>query len=457
MAEVTSASTPAEVPATENYFVRSRQLREIFGDEAYKNFRKTYHFKEVELTERGREMLRNGEWKWPAFRLSVHGMIAWLGEGILVNGTVGGLSIMAIRYFKEAGCIPFVELWTPDADGYDQLQIWASPNEATQATQTAVCDLLLQSLTRYKTTSDVFIAPGSEEPPCHSTCPFTGPALGRFLTQSLDIPGLQLSWFELDEEHCRALVATENARENFEIDLDKCRLTEAGERVLFNGIRRDRGPTSLIACRFNTQPLAEALRGNTHIKYFRSRYDDGFTAEDFLLLLRGLAGNLGIGYLDLSSLSINDESWSIMCQSLANHPAIKHLDLVCTACHDESSRPMYRSRDSHAMVMSVGRKRRRTQSLVDMLKVNTAITKIEIGSKDRDESVWGSEIEPRLEINKFRRRIVAVKKTKGTLRAPLFGRAVHAINDNDTFIFLMVQGNVDLLSELFPWAPHGKS
>jgi hypothetical protein len=43
---------------------------------------------------------------------------------------------------------------------------------------------------------------------------------------------------------------------------------------------------------------------------------------------------------------------------------------------------------------------------------------------------------------------VAVKKTQGALRAPLFGRALHSINDNDTFLFMMVKGNVDLFAGL---------
>jgi hypothetical protein len=282
----------------QDLFVRSTRLRVIIGDDAYENNCRNRGVKEVELTERGREMLRNGEWKWPAFRLSVHGMVAWLGEAILVNGTCGGLIMQLIRFFEEAGLSPFVKAQTADADGFHQLQIWALP-EATHATQTAVCDLLLQSLTPYKAISGVIIAPGRDEPPYHATCPFTGPALGQFLTQSLAIPGLLLSCFELDEEHCRALMSAENTRENFWIVLRGCRLTEAGERVLFDGIRHDRGPTSLLACRFNMEPLAEALYGNTHIKYFISRFDNGFTDEDFLFLVWGLVGNLGIEYLDL--------------------------------------------------------------------------------------------------------------------------------------------------------------
>jgi hypothetical protein len=156
------------------------------------------------------------------------------------------------------------------------------------------------------------------------------------LTQRSGIPRLKLKGFELDDEHCRALLATEDAREDFEITLDSCRLTEAGESVLLDGIRRNQGPTSLHGCRCNTQPLAEALNRNTHIKRFQCRSDDGITDEDVLVLLWALAGNLDIEELGPQGMKITNEGWSIMCQSLANHPAIEHLNLDYTASRDES-------------------------------------------------------------------------------------------------------------------------
>ena len=286
-------------------------------------------------------------------------------------------------------------------------------------------------------------------------CPFSGPVLSRFLTQSLNIPGPSLISLVLGEDRCQALVAPEYMREDFEIAFRWCHLTEAGERVLFHGIRRNRGTTSLHGCRFNTRPLAEALRGNTRIKRFLiSRSDDSITSEDVLFLLRALSENLGIEKLDLSRFSISDESWDVMCQSLANHPAIDYLHLHDTASHDAECRPA--SPGSTSMLMSEARKTHRPQSLVEMLKVNTAVKQISKGHNEFDafeENLWRNEIEPRLEINKFRPSIVAVEEAQGVLlRAPLFGRALHTINDNNNFLFMTVKGNVDLLAEVFPWA-----
>ena len=199
--------------------------------------------------------------------------------------------------------------------------------ETTQATQTAVCDLLLQSLIGCKIIETVILEYGRDSPD-HSAFPLSGPALSRFLTQRSDIPDIKLVSFELDEEHCRASVATENVKEDVNITLKHCHLTEAGERLLFDGIRRNLGPTSLQSCCFNTQLLADALRGNTRIKRFRCQCDHrltdenvSFTDDNFLFLLRALAENLGIEKLVLKCINITDESWDAMCQSLANHPA----------------------------------------------------------------------------------------------------------------------------------------
>ena len=445
MAEGSSASTPAVVPAIEDHFVPSTRLQRIVGDELYEVLQSWCTFEEVELTERGQEMLRNGEGQRTNLCLSLLNMITWLGEGIVVDGTGRGDLIEEFKCYGS-NIVAKLEITTV-VDGLNgPLTILVSP-ETTQATLTAVCDPLLLGLAEIKSVAmeaDNFVHTLD-----YSACPFSGPGFSRFLTQSSDIPGLEIMSFDLDVEHCRALGDTENSREDFEIKLIDCRLTEAGERVLFDGIRRNRGPTSLIMCPFNTRSLAEALNGNSRIKVccigsFGNRNTKRKIGEDVLFLLGALSKNLGIKELNLSTLSITDESWGVMCQSLANHPAIEQLNLWYTASHDESSL---------GTNMSEARKTHRTQSLAEMLKVNTTISKIHLGSNECDDIIWQNEIKPQLEINKFRLRVAAVKKTQGTLRAPLFGRAVHAVNDNDSYIFMMVKGNVDLFAEIF----HGRT
>jgi hypothetical protein len=57
---------------------------------------------------------------------------------------------------------------------------------------------------------------------------------------------------------------------------------------------KSRSNLSLHECYFNTRALAEALRGNTRIKRFQSRSNDGISDEDIRFLLWALSENLGI-------------------------------------------------------------------------------------------------------------------------------------------------------------------
>ena len=234
-------------------------------------------------------------------------------------------------------------------------------------------------------------------------------------------------------------MATEDLRDNLAITLHNCRLTAEGP-ILCNGIRRNRGPTSLEQCHFNARPLAEALRGNTRIKHLVSRLGV-ISAKELRFLLQALAENLCIEELNLEATGITDEGWTIMCQSLANHPALDCLHLMCTATFGIDS-------SWRLLLLSEARKSHRTQCLVEMLKVNTIVKHIHMIDAEYDETIWRDEIIPRLEMNRLRPRIVAVKKTQGTLRAPLFGRALHTIRDNNTFLFMMAKGNVDSFAGL---------
>jgi hypothetical protein len=84
--------------------------------------------------------------------------------------------------------------------------------------------------------------------------------------------------------------------------------------------------------------------------------------------------------------------------------------------------------------MSKAKKTHRTQRLAEMLRGNGTISNISMRWDQHDENIWQRESTPQLKVNEVRPSIVAVKKAQGTLRAPLFGRALHAVSDNDTFL-----------------------
>jgi hypothetical protein len=61
----------------------------------------------------------------------------------------------------------------------------------TSVPNRSVCDLVLQSFTGCKITKVVSLTSGFDFPN-GSACPFSGPALARFLTQSTDSPEIKL-------------------------------------------------------------------------------------------------------------------------------------------------------------------------------------------------------------------------------------------------------------------------
>ena len=81
-----STSTPVPVPNLQDLCVPSTCLRELMGEPHYHVFRNHYPYEEVELTERGQEILQNCKWNWAALKLLVFWRIGWLGAGIFADG-----------------------------------------------------------------------------------------------------------------------------------------------------------------------------------------------------------------------------------------------------------------------------------------------------------------------------------------------------------------------------------
>jgi hypothetical protein len=121
MADPFLTSNPVPVPAAamETELIPCTRLQVLLGERAYENLRRYYGFEEAELTKRGQKMWRNGEWEFAAFCLSIRNMIAWLGDGILVDGTRRGLTdgayflkiLMALISLCIFGHIPMTTSW----------------------------------------------------------------------------------------------------------------------------------------------------------------------------------------------------------------------------------------------------------------------------------------------------------------------------------------------------------
>ena len=117
-----------------------------------------------------------------------------------------------------------------------------------------------------------------------------------------------------------------------------------------------------------------------------------------------------------------------MCQSLANHPALERLDIT-----------------NNNWRLSNAAKTLRTQALADMLKVNSLIREINVPSVDRFQSIWSTKIEPKLRLNSYTPKIIAVTKAPSECRAALLGRAMSKVSYGNSLLYLFLVGNKDLV------------
>lgn len=134
--------------------------------------------------------------------------------------------------------------------------------------------------------------------------------------------------------------------------------------------------------------------------------------------LQSLQENLGLVNLDFSAensyFKVDDETLSIFCEAVIDHPTLQHLGLQTTnwngVCGDDTPDPT--SREAISL---------RTQYVANLLRVNKVIQTIEFTPSEGDEQLMNNKVIPRLEVNRHRSRVRALRRTEGSLRPQLWG------------------------------------
>jgi len=200
-------------------------------------------FVEVELTALGRKILRNVSWPWTEFARFVEEKIVWMGDTHFIDG---------ICYDFEYEDDGFGDDKLGTLIGYDQvlrvvveddslperaqeLIIWSHPSRAKDA-----CSSMLLCLTNCE--AELLHLSVTEDSECHPVhCQISARLLSR-LSQSRGFQKLSLLSFEFSEIQCRVL--SKHGRKDLAMELRNCSpvQTEWGERLLLDGIRRNRGP-----------------------------------------------------------------------------------------------------------------------------------------------------------------------------------------------------------------------
>jgi hypothetical protein len=137
------------------------------------------------------------------------------------------------------------------------------------------------------------------------------PTLAYLMEHCQSLKVLKLQYLEsLDESHCRVLGNC--SRPGLEIELICCKLTTTGACALVEVLGRNQGPTKLDRCGIDTFALADALRGNSHLKSFRPRLSGSLNVshQEVLAIAGALKEKKGLIDLNLKDgYFFSDKTW----------------------------------------------------------------------------------------------------------------------------------------------------
>jgi hypothetical protein len=357
---------------------------------------------------------------WKKLRRFANDKIVWMTTGVFLCSQF--CSQFMIRLDE-----PPVLLLGAEADA--SLVVLVTPGTAA-ASATATCDFLLRLLAASEK-RDIFIR--GESPP------ISGAGISIFFQESRSCLG-QVTLFSmaLNEDLCRALATM--SRLDVELVIRNCSLADDAAGAFIECLQSDRGPVNLRYCEIESQILANALTGNSRATSlepgtFRRAMMNADT--EMSILFTALANNRGLLDLNLKDCAINDENWSVLCQSLRAHPTMTLLDLRETT-------PQVNPGGVVRIVLSEEQKAQRARLLAEMMQTNTVLQTIHFYQSDMDQEIYTKVILPRLKMNLYRPRVLAIKETDDSLfREKLLGRALYCVKSNPSLVWMFLSQNVD--------------
>jgi hypothetical protein len=321
--------------------------------------------------------------------------------------------------------------------GYDRASIRVhvrSGRAEAAATATATCDFLVRLLATCESHGVNIYGRNNRMAPS----PLTGAALSLFFQESqICLRKVTLQEMALSEDQCRALATM--SRLDIKVRISYCRLLNNVAGAFAEFLQSNRGPVELHNCKIDSRNLASALAGNSRVTSLTQDSNSLWVNDEAVMtiLLTVLANNRGLVHLDLYNHYISDDNWTILCESLQAHPTLASLDLRNTMS----------SHGYRRIVLTDDETVHRTRLLAEMVQRNTALHTIILSEGERDEQIYAEMILPYLETNRYRPRVLAIKKTDISFRRPLLGRALQAesVRNDPNLLWLFVSGNPDVL------------
>ena len=440
---ISSRMSPSETPIIDTLF-RPTNGRSRCGNNASLRHsggvpRRVAEFELVHhLSESAQNILATGI-TWKDLLRFLPGKIAWISPDVYVC-TEGFTSFLTD--------FPMVLLLAVNPSGQPNLCVHVSSSSPVTAA-TVACDFMVRLLASSEDHEDVFLK-GCPSNNLHAVpTPISGVALSHFFQDSSrDNSNLRMVHFSgmaLSEDQSLALgtMPSRLASNDVEIRLSGCSLAGDGRgaaAAAFVGcLQSDRGgPVSLFRCKIRSHILTTILIGKSRVTRIKLGYYD-MSDPVLMALLFGtvLASNRGLVDLDLRCHSISDESWSILCHSLEQHPSLTSLDL-------RDTRP---TRQASKEVM-LEQKRTRTGAIADLLERNTILQTVHLSEQERESRIYTELIQPRLEMNLYRARILAINDSTQNdrpFREKVLGRALHCVRSNPNLVQMCLSQNMDVV------------
>jgi hypothetical protein len=286
--------------------------------------------------------------------------------------------------------------------------------------------------------------------------PGSGAAWRSFLQHTAGrLRKLTLDGFVLTKQHCDALtmMTTTTTTERHEqhpvadVKLYKCVIGNEAADAFMNWMRSDSGPTVLFRCDFannsnndsperNSNALADALVTCRRLKKLVLAGD---SVDDWAAFHHGLARNTSLIKLYLGRQVVGSSDWNHMCQALQSHPSLQVLDVAGARELGRVGRGQ-----GGADVSMAERRRRRTTAVAAMLDQNTVLHTVEMADSARDLALYHERIGPRLEMNLYWPRVMALQQSHG--RLPVLGHALGRVRHCPNRTWMILSGNIDILT-----------
>jgi hypothetical protein len=282
--------------------------------------------------------------------------------------------------------------------------------------------------------------------------PVSAQVLSHFVGQAT-LAKLELYHVHLDDTFGHALsLRGFSSSSNFELALVRCDVhcrAGGGEQILIHGLQSIRGALEVKGCWTDYRILAATLSGdNCHLKKLKlttapnQHYDNSVMDQ----IAQSIQANTTGGLVELAfrCMPISDQDLAVLCHSLTSHTTVTTLDL--SQARELGTSSTMRSQESKTFWL---------QTIVQMLKANTVLDTIKLpeyfmtAAATADIYCYQEEIVARLEMNRFRIRLDAIKNIPDTaLRAKLLGRelALPSVRYRPNQTFMLISENVELVA-----------